>query len=104
MSTEKTERGKHMGRMDMGVTDCGLIVMAAWDDGPADREAFIRKLRKAGYVHRKQERYEGDPMPEWAGNSHCDNEDCQCHALYRRFTAPAIGSPDEPQGDSHVLD
>jgi hypothetical protein len=78
------DRGKHLGRMDNGVTDCGLIVMSRWDqpdwdDNKEDRDRFIRELRSRGFSHKKLDRYEHDPMPQWVGESECGNDDCQCH-------------------------
>lgn len=76
--------GKHMGRMDHGKTACGRIVMSRWDqpersDNEADRKRFITDIRTSGFIHSMQERYEGDEMPDWVGQSYCDDTSCDCH-------------------------
>lgn len=89
--TEKAmnDQQKRMGRMDHGKTVCGRIVMSRWDqpersDNDADRQRFIDDVRRSGFVHSEQDRYEGDAMPDWVGQSHCEDLNCRCQEFLNR--------------------
>ncbi len=74
---------KYLGRMDHGKTECGRIVMSRWDrptepGNDADLQRFIKDIRRSGYIHSSVERHEGDPMPDWVGQSNCKDLNCRC--------------------------
>lgn len=78
-----SKQPKCLGRMDHGKTACGRIVMSRWDqpdraDNEADRQRFIKSIRRSGYIHTSIERHEGDPMPDWVGQSYCEDLNCRC--------------------------
>ncbi len=89
MEKAMSNQQKPMGRMDHGKTACGRIVMSRWDqpersDNEADRERFIRDVHRSGFVHSAQVRYEGDQMPDWVGQSHCQDLNCRCQEFLNR--------------------
>lgn len=74
---------KHMGHMDHGSTTCGRIVMSRWDqserqDNAKDLQRFIKDIQRSGYTHSRIERFQGDLMPDWVGQSCCDDKECKC--------------------------
>ncbi len=83
-----SEESKSMGFMDHGKTNCGLLVMSRWDspehdDNAKDLQRFVKDVKRTGLVHSRIERYEGDQFPEWVGELHCDDQQCQCHRYLR---------------------
>lgn len=78
-----SEKLKCLGRMDNGITECGRIVMSRWDrpeesGNDQDRQRFIKDIRRSGYTHVSLDRHEGDPMPDWVGQSYCEDLNCRC--------------------------
>lgn len=83
MEIGTTSNRKSLGRMEHGLTKCGRIVINRWNqperaDNAADLGRFINDLRRSGFTHASNERYEGDPMPDWVGQSKCSDLSCTC--------------------------
>lgn len=84
MDIAMATKWKYLGRMDQGLTKCGRIVMNRWDqperaNNAADLGRFINDLlRRSGFTHSSTERYEGEPMPDWVGQSKCSDLTCAC--------------------------
>ena len=79
---------KSLGWMDHGKTNCGLLVMSRWDsperdDNAKDRQRFVRDVKRSGFNHSRIERFEGDQFPDWVGELHCDDMQCQCRRFLR---------------------
>lgn len=73
----------YLGRMDHGLTKCGRVVMSRWDqpersDNAADLRRFIKDVNRNGLTHTSAERHRGDPMPDWVGQSKCEDLNCRC--------------------------
>ena len=60
---------KSKGFMDHGKTNCGLLVM--------------KDVKRTGLSHSRIERFEDDQFPEWVGELHCDDSQCQCRRYLR---------------------
>lgn len=87
-----SDNRKHLGRMDHGVTKCRRVVMSRWDQpehpgNVADRNRFIRDVRRGGFTHTILDRYEGDAFPDWVGESACDDPQCHCQRYMRTKSA-----------------
>lgn len=81
-----SDNQKPMGRMDHGKTECGRIVMSRWDqpqpgDNEADCQRFIKDIRRSGFIHSAVERHESDAMPDWVGQSYCEDLNCRCQVF-----------------------
>jgi hypothetical protein len=79
---------KILGWMDHGKTNCGLLVMSRWDspernDNSQDLARFIKDVKRSGLIHSRIERYEGDQFPDWVGELHCQDPQCQCRRFLR---------------------
>jgi hypothetical protein len=87
-----SDNRKYLGWIDHGTTKCGRVVMSRWDqpersDNVSDLARFVRDVHRSGFIHSRFERYWGDPFPDWAGESHCDDRDCQCRRFLRTKSA-----------------
>lgn len=79
---------KSIGFMDHGKTNCGLLVMSRWDEpdragNAKDLQRFVTDIKRTGLSHSRIERFEGDQFPEWVGELHCDDAQCQCRRYIR---------------------
>jgi len=79
---------KSIGFMDHGKTNCGLLVMSRWDEpdragNAKDLRLFVTDVKRTGLSHSRIERFEGDQFPEWVGELHCDDAQCQCRRYLR---------------------
>lgn len=83
-----SEVTKSLGFMDHGKTNCGLLVMSRWDEpdragNAKDLQRFVKDVKSTGLSHSRIERFEGDLFPEWVGELHCDDLQCQCRRYLR---------------------
>lgn len=83
---------KSLGWMDHGKTNCGLLVMSRWDSPELDNNSkdvarFVKDVKRTGLIHSRIKRYEGDQFPNWAGELHCEDKQCQCQRFVRNKKA-----------------
>lgn len=79
---------KSMGFMDHGTTNCGLLVMSRWDEpnrdgNEKDLRRFVKDVEHTGLNHSRIERFEGELFPDWVGELHCGDSQCQCRRYLR---------------------
>ena len=79
---------KSIGFMDHGKTNCGLLVMSRWDEpdragNAKDLQRFVKDVKRSGLNRSRIERFEGDQFPDWVGELHCDDKQCQCRRFLR---------------------